>query len=92
MVVVGVVFGIEEKTGVGKEAFNLIEGIDVPANEGKIAQYHKESAEQIMNAQQFKKYIYNECSSPQAFNLIEGIDVPAIDGKIAQYHKKMLNK
>ncbi|KAA8535420.1 hypothetical protein F0562_030439 [Nyssa sinensis] len=29
---------------------NLIEGIDVPAIEAKIAQYQKENAEQIMNA------------------------------------------
>lgn len=32
-------------------AFNLIEGIDVPAIEAKIAQYQKENAEQIINAQ-----------------------------------------
>ena len=32
-------------------AVNLIEGIDVPAIEAKIAQYQKENAEQIMNAQ-----------------------------------------
>ncbi|KAL2936470.1 CDK-activating kinase assembly factor MAT1 [Bienertia sinuspersici] len=29
---------------------NLIEGIDVPAIEDKIARYEKENAEQIMNA------------------------------------------
>ncbi|KAI3754524.1 hypothetical protein L1987_54311 [Smallanthus sonchifolius] len=29
---------------------NLVEGIDVPAIEAKIAQYQKENAEQIMNA------------------------------------------
>lgn len=29
-------------------AFNLIEGIDVPAIEAKIAQYQEENAEQIM--------------------------------------------
>lgn len=31
--------------------FNLIEGIDVPAFEAKIAQYQRENAEQIMIAQ-----------------------------------------
>jgi len=30
---------------------NLVEGIDVPAIEAKIAHYQKENAEQIMNAQ-----------------------------------------
>ena len=35
-------------------AVNLIEGIDVPAIEAKIAQYQKENAEQIMNAQAHK--------------------------------------
>ncbi|KAK1418404.1 hypothetical protein QVD17_27548 [Tagetes erecta] len=30
---------------------NLVDGIDVPAIEAKIAQYQKENAEQIMNAQ-----------------------------------------
>lgn len=30
---------------------NLVEGIDVPAIEARIAQYEKENAEQIMNAQ-----------------------------------------
>ena len=30
---------------------NLVEGIDVPAIEARIAQYQKENSEQIMNAQ-----------------------------------------
>ncbi|GFY80978.1 cyclin-dependent kinase-activating kinase assembly factor-related [Actinidia rufa] len=37
---------------------NLIEGIDVPAIEAKIAQYQKENAEQIMNAQARKAEEY----------------------------------
>lgn len=32
------------------EAFNLIEGIDVPAIEAKIAKYQVENAEQIINS------------------------------------------
>ncbi|XP_058185911.1 uncharacterized protein LOC131303127 isoform X2 [Rhododendron vialii] len=38
--------------------FNLIEGIDVPAIEAKIAQYQKENAEQIINAQARKAEEY----------------------------------
>ncbi|XP_058181654.1 uncharacterized protein LOC131300033 isoform X1 [Rhododendron vialii] len=49
------IFNKREEEEVEDMTFNLIEGIDVPAIDGKIAQYHKENAEQIMNAQQFKK-------------------------------------
>ncbi|KAI8020187.1 CDK-activating kinase assembly factor MAT1 [Camellia lanceoleosa] len=38
--------------------FNLVEGIDVPAIEEKIAEYEKENAEQIMNAQACKAEEY----------------------------------
>ncbi|CAL5374811.1 unnamed protein product [Camellia sinensis] len=38
--------------------FNLVEGIDVPAIEEKIAEYEKENAEQIMNAQARKAEEY----------------------------------
>nr|XP_009764761.1 PREDICTED: CDK-activating kinase assembly factor MAT1 [Nicotiana sylvestris] len=38
--------------------FNLIEGIDVPAIEAKIAQYQRENAEQIMIAQARKAEEY----------------------------------
>ncbi|KAF7154451.1 hypothetical protein RHSIM_Rhsim01G0060600 [Rhododendron simsii] len=56
---IATIFNKREEEEVEDMTFNLIEGIDVPAIEGKIAQYHKESAEQIMNAQQFKNiYIY----------------------------------
>ncbi|KAM7472902.1 hypothetical protein LguiA_011085 [Lonicera macranthoides] len=37
---------------------NLVEGIDVPAIEARIAQYEKENAEQIMNAQARKAEEY----------------------------------
>ncbi|KAL0360069.1 UNVERIFIED_CONTAM: CDK-activating kinase assembly factor MAT1 [Sesamum radiatum] len=37
---------------------NLIEGIDVPAIEARIAQYQRENAEQIMNAQARKAEEY----------------------------------
>ncbi|XP_058181728.1 uncharacterized protein LOC131300033 isoform X3 [Rhododendron vialii] len=63
-------FNKREEEEVEDMTFNLIEGIDVPAIEGKIAQYHKENAEQIMNAQQFKKN--NECSSPEPLAASKG--------------------
>lgn len=35
---------------------NLVDGIDVPAIEARIAQYQRENAEQIMNAQARKVF------------------------------------
>lgn len=43
--------------------FNLIEGIDVPAIEAKIAQYQRENAEQIMIAQARKVGGKTSCTS-----------------------------
>ncbi|XP_058181742.1 RNA polymerase II transcription factor B subunit 3-like isoform X5 [Rhododendron vialii] len=39
------IFNKGEEEEVEDMTFNLIEGIDVPAIEGKIAQYHKENAQ-----------------------------------------------
>ncbi|KAL0314159.1 UNVERIFIED_CONTAM: hypothetical protein Sangu_2260300 [Sesamum angustifolium] len=56
---------------------NLIEGIDVPAIEARIAQYQRENAEQIMNAQARKQ------SSTQAGTsgtVAQGQYAPAVAG------------
>ncbi|CAN4081161.1 unnamed protein product [Withania somnifera] len=62
--------------------FNLIEGIDVPAIEARIAQYQRENAEQIMIAQARKAL----GQDPQAGSSagLQGHYAPAIAGGIAQ--------